>query len=109
MPVSSIKLIGEKRFVNSVKVFAASIKSINPVQKYPQIIESYTCILKIFALIFLLSINYLISFGICSTPKESKQVTSLLWTYKQHNEFQYQSTHQDLLYKPHPLFQWDYL
>ena len=82
MPVSSIKLIGEKRFVNSVKVFAASIKSINPVQKYPQIIESYTCILKIFALIFLLSINYLISFGIRSTLKESKQVTSLLFTHK---------------------------
>ena len=82
MPFSSIKLIGEKRFVNSVKVFAASIKWINPVQKYPQIIESYACILKIFALIFLLSINYLISFGICSTPKESKQVTSLLFTHK---------------------------
>ena len=29
---------------------------------------------------------------------------------KQSNEFQYQDTHQDLLYKPHPLFyQVDYL
>ena len=42
-------MFGEKRFVNSVKVFPASIKSINPIQKYPHIIESYACILKMFA------------------------------------------------------------
>ena len=36
-----LKLFGEKRFVNSVKVFSANIKSINPIQKYPYIIESY--------------------------------------------------------------------
>ena len=51
-------------------------------QKYPHIIESYACILNIFALIFLLSptaepsslehINLLISLGICSMPKLSK-------------------------------------
>ena len=45
------KLFGEKRFVNSVKVFPASIKSIKPIQKYPHIIESYACILKIFIVI----------------------------------------------------------
>ena len=28
---------------------------------------------------------------------------------KQPNEFQYQSTHQDLLYMPHPLFFVNYL
>ena len=67
-----LKLFGEKGFVNSVKVFPASIKSINPIQKYPHIIESYACILKIFVFMFLLPINVLISFGICSTPKESK-------------------------------------
>ena len=43
-----LKLFGEKKFVYLVKVFPASIKSINPIQKYPQIIESYACILKIF-------------------------------------------------------------
>ena len=58
-----LKLFGEKRYVNSVIVFSGSIKPINPIQKYPHIIESYACILKIFVLI---------SFGICSTPKESK-------------------------------------
>ena len=62
-----------KKVQNSVQDFPESIKSINPIQKYPNIIESYACILKIFVVIdkerF---INSLISFGICSTPKESK-------------------------------------
>ena len=67
-----LKLFGEKKFVNLVKVFPASIKLINQIQKYPHIIESYACILKIFVVMFLLSINVLISFGIWSTLKESK-------------------------------------
>ena len=44
-----------------------NIKTINPIQKYPHIIESYACILKIFAITIDLSINILISLGICST------------------------------------------
>ena len=72
-----LKLFGEKRFVYSVNVVPASIKSMNPIQKYPHIIESYACILKIFVimlllLLLLLLINALISLGICSTPKGSK-------------------------------------
>ena len=75
------KPFGEKRFVNSVKVFPACIKSINPIQKYPHIIESYACILKMVVVMDKeRSINALISFGICSTPKESKKVTSLFFT-----------------------------
>ena len=63
----------KKRFVNPVKVFPASIKSINPIQKYSHIIESYACILKIFVVMDKEElINVLISFGTCSTPKESK-------------------------------------
>ena len=62
------------------KVFPESIKSINPIEKYPHIIESYACILKIFVIMLLLCkaedegrlIDVLIFFGICSTPKESK-------------------------------------
>ena len=53
-----LKLFGEKRFVNSVKVFPLSIKSINPIQKYPQITESSACILKMFVLMFLFLINF---------------------------------------------------
>ena len=66
------KLFGEKRFVNSVKVFPLNIKSINPIQKYPHITESYACILKMFAVMFLFLANSLISFGMCSYSKESK-------------------------------------
>ena len=70
--IISFKLFGEKRFLNSVKVFLTSTKSINIIQKYPRIIESYACFLKMFVFMFLLPINVLISFGICSTPKLSK-------------------------------------
>ena len=58
--------------MKSTKVLSASIKSINLISKYPQIIESYACILKIFVTTIDLSINILISFGICSIPKLSK-------------------------------------
>ena len=67
-----LKLFGEKRFINSVKVFHESSKPINPIQKYPHIMESYACILKIFAFMFLLLVNVFISFRICSTPKINK-------------------------------------
>ena len=69
-----LELFGEKRYVNLVKSFSASIKSINLIQKYLHIIESCACILKIFVVIDKEQlINAVISFGICSTPKESKK------------------------------------
>ena len=67
-----LKLFGEKRFENSVKVVSLTIKSIKPIKKYPHITELNACILKIFALMFLSLINALISFRIYSTPKLSK-------------------------------------
>ena len=97
-----IKLFGKKRFVNSVKVFTASIKPTNPIQKYALIIESYACILKIFVVMFLLSINVFISLGILLQNYENKE-----HRYDEHtnesNEFQYQSIHQDL-FLTHPYF-----
>ena len=56
----------------------------NPVQKYPHIIELPACILNMFVLMLLCSILgcIIISLGICSRPKESKYVTSLFFTYK---------------------------
>ena len=63
---------GEKRLVKSVKLLSLSIKSINPIQKYPHITESCACILKIFVIIVDLQINFLASFGIGSTPELSK-------------------------------------
>ena len=67
-----LKSFGEKRLVKYFKLLPLSIKSINPIQKYLRITETYACILKIFVCIFLLSINILISVAICSTPKLSK-------------------------------------
>ena len=58
------------------------MKSINPIQKYLHIIESYTCILQIFVAIFSFPINFLTSFGIYSTPKLLEYVTFLPLTYK---------------------------
>ena len=56
-----MKLFGEKRLVKSVKFLPTNIKSINTIQKYPHITESYDCILKMFVIMFLLPINFLIS------------------------------------------------
>ena len=50
-------------------------------QKYPRITESYDCSIKMFGIMFLLLINFLISFGMCSTPKISKYVTVFLFPY----------------------------
>ena len=53
----------------------------NPIQKYPHITESYACSLKMCAIMFLLLKFFLISFVMCLTPKLSKHVTVLLFTY----------------------------
>ena len=74
--------LGENKLIYSNKLLLFNIKSINPVKKYPHITESYACILKIFVVIFLLPMNFLISFGICSTPKLSKYVIISPFTYK---------------------------
>ena len=66
-----LKSFGAKRLMNSVKLLRLSIKSVKPIQKYPHIIQSYDCIRKIF-MILDLSIDFLISFEMCSTSKLSK-------------------------------------
>ena len=50
-------------------------------QRYLHITESQAYVLKMFAIMFLLLINFLISLEICSIPKESKYMTVLLFTY----------------------------
>ena len=57
--------------VNSTKVLPASIKSMNPTQKYPHI-KLFGCTRKILALIDFIPVKSLISSGTCSTPKLSK-------------------------------------
>ena len=60
-------LFGEIKLVYSKKLLLANIRSINPIQKYPQITGSYVCILKKLFIIFLLSIIFLIPFETYST------------------------------------------
>ena len=58
--------------VKSVSFLPASIKSMNPMQKYLHITESCACIRKMLAIMFLVPTNFLITSGTCSTPKLSK-------------------------------------
>ena len=62
----------------TVKVLPASIKSMNPMQKYPHIIKLFACTQKMLAFMFVFPINSLISSGTYSTPKLLKQTISLL-------------------------------
>ena len=50
------------------------MKLINPMQKYPHNIESYDSVLPIFTVIFLFPMIFLVSFGICSTPRLSSML-----------------------------------
>ena len=58
--------------VKSVSFLSASIKSMNPMQKYQRIIELFARNRKILAIMFLFPTNSLISSGTCSTAKLSK-------------------------------------
>ena len=60
---------GENMLVKPAKVLPARIKSINPKQKYPHIIESFAYTRKMLAFMFLFSINISISSGMYSTSK----------------------------------------
>ena len=51
-------------------------------QKYPHVLELSACFLNMVVFVFLCPINLLISLGTCSTPKLSKYITSLFFTYK---------------------------
>ena len=61
-------------FVRSVGFLPASIKSMNPTHKYPHINELLVCTRKMLAIMLLFLIKFLISSGICSTPKLLQQV-----------------------------------
>ena len=47
-------------------------ESMNPMQKYPDIIELFDCILNMIVFMFLYPIKFSISLRTCSTPKLSK-------------------------------------
>ena len=54
---------------NLAKLLPFNMKSVNPIQKYPRIIESYACILFNIRYNTFTSYEFLTSFGTCSTPK----------------------------------------
>ena len=63
--------------IKSVSFLPASIKSMNPMQKYPHIIELLACTREILAFMFLFPINFDF-LGTCLTPKLSKHTISFL-------------------------------
>ena len=69
-----LKLFGEKRLVKSVKLLPLSIKSINPIQKYPHITESYACSLKIFAIMCLLLME-------CAQPQSYQSMSQFCYSH----------------------------
>ena len=58
--------------VKSVSFLPASMKSINPMQKYPHIIELFDCTRKMLPIMLLFPKISLLSSGTCSTPKLMK-------------------------------------
>ena len=52
-------------FVKTVSFLSASKKSMNPMQKCPQINKLFACTRKMLAVMFLFPVNYLICSGTC--------------------------------------------
>ena len=100
-----MRLFGEKRLVKSVELLPLNIELINPIEKYPHITESYACILKIFAIMLLLLIEFLEY-----VQPQSYQSMPQFWYLHimLSNKFQYQNTHQDLSHMTH-LYHANYL
>ena len=86
-----------------MKPLPLGINSINRIQKYLDISESYTFVLKIFAVILDTLIKFLISFRMCSNPKLSKYAFVLSLEYRAIQWVPYWNIHQDLLHMPHRL------
>ena len=76
----------ENKFVKSFRLSPLNTKSINSMQKYPQMIESYAFILKIFVMIFSLPIHFLIPFEMrscyCHLHKDIQWVPIYLYSLR---------------------------
>ena len=90
--------------VKSVNFLPASIKSMNPMQKYPHIIELFVCTRKMLAIMFLLPTSFLISSGTYSTPNYRNKQFHFCYKTKQSNVCLHLHIHLGLLRMPHPLF-----
>ena len=83
-----------------------SMKLINLKQKYLHITELYVFIPQIFIVMFLLSMNFLISFKNCLTSKLSKYVKLSSLTYYATQWPPVDFSHQDLLHISDPVFKY---
>ena len=97
-------LLGQNKLPYSNKLLPFNMKPINLMEKYPHITELYACILKIIVVTFLLSINILISFEICSNLKLLKYLTLLHSHTKLSNDYLLIYTHKYLLHMCHAIF-----
>ena len=84
--------------VKSVNFLPPSIKSMNPIQKYPHITELFACTRKILAIMFLFPANSLISSGTCSTPKHRNKQFHFCHKIKQSNVCLYPRIYQILVH-----------
>ena len=73
-------------------------------QKYPQIIELFDCILNMFVFMFLCSINFSISLEHFQLQNYRNKQFHYFYKIRQSNVYQYLHIHQGLLHKLHFLF-----
>ena len=102
----SFTFMRSDKLVSTNKFLLCIIKSISPIEKCLYLMESY--VLQISLMIFLLPVNFLISYGMHSIPKLSKYFTLSPFTYAVIHEFQLICIHQYLLHTTDPLFQVNY-
>ena len=90
--------------VKSVSFLPVSIRSINPIQKYPHIIELFACTRKMLAIMFLFLTNsYFLQEHSQNRNYRNKQF-QFCYKIKQSNVCLRLQIYQGLLHKPHLLF-----
>ena len=90
--------------VKSVNFLPASIRLMNPMQKYPHITESFACTRKMLASMFLFLTNSLILQEHIQHQNYRNKQFHFCYKIKQSNVCLHLHIHQGLLHKPHPLF-----
>ena len=90
--------------VKSVNFLPASIRLMNPMQKYPHITESFACTRKMLASMFLFLTNSLILQEHIQHQNYRNKQSHFCYKIKQSNVYLRLHIHQGLLHMPHPLF-----
>ena len=80
--IAFLKIIWQNKFVESVVFLPGTIKSINPIRKYPHSIESFSCTRKIFAFYVFVPNKFLNLLSSMFNTKIIKINDSFLWQNK---------------------------